>query len=277
MKCMSCEAAINPKWKHAIDNNVCPCCGLCIMEEELKDLLLSLGDTISDLSKYQEQMNDWLLSNHNYIRTDSPELINYISEDVMTKIKEDAKEAAINAIRILKNKDFGEKKSSGEKFTIKVKTENGEEEDVEVEKIQDENTTNDFFKRAEAVKPNIDGFKNPADKTKKLKNLVQQIKKNGTGSMAASSGLSDYADPEAVAEMEGYISGGGEIASSLSNDGDGGDEIPSIVLAMANRSRANGNVNDANERDLQKLQSLQNRTASARENSLSGKGAFSRS
>jgi len=274
---MSCEASINPKWKHAIDNNTCPCCGLFIMEEELKELLLSLGETINDLSKYQEQVDDWLLSNHNYIKTDSPNLVNYIPQDIMDQVKEDAKEAAMNAIKVIKNKDFAERKASGGKYTVKVETENGEQ-DVEVEKIQDEDTTNDFFKRAEAVKPNIDGFKDPADKTKKLKNLVQQIKKNGTGGMAGGgSAMSEYADPEAVAEMEGFISGGGEISSALSSDGGDDDAIPSIVLSMANKARGNGNTSEANARDLQKLEALQSRTASARSNSLSGKGAFSRS
>jgi Zn-finger nucleic acid-binding protein len=261
MKCISCESEINPKWKHAIENNICPCCGTVIMDEKLKNLLTSLGKTLDGLSEYQDQTNDWMLSNHNYIKTSSPDLANYLPDDILSDL-----------LKLSNVKSKNDKKFVGEKFTVKVKTENGEE-DVDVEKIQDEETTNDFFKRAEAVKTNIDGFKNPADKTKKLKSLVQQIKKNGSGSMA-SIDPGEYVSPEDIAEIEGYISGGAEVSSSLSNDSD--DAIPPVVLAMAKRA-SNNNPNANAARELQKLQDLENRRASSKENSLNGKGAFSRS
>ena len=45
MKCTSCEREIDPKWRHAIDTNLCPFCGLFIMEERLKDLFFSLSSS----------------------------------------------------------------------------------------------------------------------------------------------------------------------------------------------------------------------------------------
>ena len=51
---------------------------------------------------------------------------------------------------------------------IPNKTENGEQE-VSVEKIQSEERTNEFYKRAEAVKPNIEGFSSVSEKTQHLK------------------------------------------------------------------------------------------------------------
>jgi hypothetical protein len=67
---------------------------------------------------------------------------------------------------------------------------------------------------------------------------------------------------------------GNEIVSSLPDSSDGEDEIPSIVIAMANRSK--GGSKDASA-DLAKLQQQQDRVAESRRNFQSGaKGSFSR-
>lgn len=261
MKCISCEVEINPKWSHAIDINVCPFCGKGIMDDGLKDLLSSLKEVMIELQKYPDQLNDWLLSNHNYIKTDSPQLPNFLPKEYVHKVK--------------RSNEDGESK----KYTVKVMTEAGEQ-DVVAEKVQTEEKTSEFFKRAEAIKPNIDGFKSTEEKTAHLKKLKKQIERDGSPVLNASGVVhalistdqTDSADLESVAEYQSLISGGEAITSSLADSND--DEIPSVVLAMA--SRAKPGIN--NNADLQKLQKQQDKIAEARRNISSGaKGSFSRS
>ncbi len=274
MKCISCDVEINPKWKHAIDINVCPFCGSNIMEEHLKNLLTSLADVMDKLQQYPDQLNDWLLSNFNYIKTDSPKLIDFIPQEKKSQLTEP------NFIK----SEAAKLDKKDKKFTVKIKTDSGEEE-IEAEKIQEEERTNDFFKRAEAVKPNIDGFKSPTEKTEYLKRLASQIKRAGSSSIVGDSNEHHYispemiesADPETVAEMESLFEGN-EIASSL-NETNSDEEIPSIVLSMANKAKS-GSRHTSNPADLIKLQQLQNRLEESRRNFESGgsrgKGGFSR-
>jgi Zn-finger nucleic acid-binding protein len=275
MKCTSCEIEINPQWKHAVEINVCPFCGKHIMEEHLKNLFVSLRETMDSLASYQDQLNDWMLSNHNYIKTDSPNIGMYMPKDLVKELKKAQDE-----------QDFLARKQS----IVKVKTETGEE-DVLVEKIQSEEKTNEFFKRAEVIKSPAPAqgapvanasFQSPAEKTQHFKKVVQQIKKAGTTAInqdgaadMISPEMMENADPEAVAEFESLLSGN-EIASSLPTTDD--DEIPSVVLAMANKGKGNSASSAA---DLLKLQQMQERVRSSKENFESGvnrgKGGFSRS
>jgi Zn-finger nucleic acid-binding protein len=122
MECISCKVEINPQWSHAIDINVCPFCGKHIMDEHLKNLFGTLRETMDALQTYPEQLNDWMLSNHNYVKTDSEKLLNYVPKEMLTDLK-----------KIKDDKDFQERK----KFTVKVKTETGVEE-VQAESLQSE-------------------------------------------------------------------------------------------------------------------------------------------
>ena len=287
MKCISCETEINPKWAHAIDMNVCPFCGKHIMEEHLKNLFATLRETMEDLSKYQDQLNDWMLSNHNYIKTDSPNISNYMPEEMLEKLKKSDND-----------KDFQKRKDAQNKFTVKVQTETGEEE-VEAEKIQSEERTSEFFKRAEVIKkgpptkqqlgPNV--YQSPAEKTEHLKKMAQQIKREGSqglssmggGSMGIPAEMLDQADPEAVAEFQSMISGG-DVASSIDSDGDfdddlpGGDFILQANLAAAAAKGGAGSSGEYNAKDAAHLQRLQSKVSQARKNINSGaKGSFSRS
>jgi Zn-finger nucleic acid-binding protein len=282
MKCISCEIEINPQWAHAIDINVCPFCGKYIMEEHLKNLFTTLRETMDNLSEYPDQLNDWMLSKHNYIRTDSPDLSRFMPLEVLKELK-----------KIEDEKDFLKRKEA-QKFTVKVQTEVGEEE-VWAEKIQSEEATNDFFKRAEVIRtgpssqqlgPNT--YQSPAEKTQHLKKMLQQIKKTGSPSLTDSgeagemipADMLEQADPEAVAEFQSMISGG-EISSSLS-DGIDDDEVPSHILAantaIANR-KSGGSTNAA---DLMKLQQMQERLRRSKDAFESGEnrggkgGGFSR-
>src|SRR5574338_267235 len=87
MKCISCETEINPKWKHAIDINVCPFCGEHIMEEHLKNCLSNLAVAMEDMLKYPDQLNDWLLSNHQFIKTDSPDIGKYMPAEMLKQLR----------------------------------------------------------------------------------------------------------------------------------------------------------------------------------------------
>lgn len=263
MKCISCEIEINPQWAHAIDINVCPFCGKHIMEEHLKNLFTTLRETMENLATYPDQLNDWMLSNHNYIKTDSSDIGKYMPADILKDLK-----------KLEDEKDFVRRKDS-QKFTVKVQTETGEEE-VQAEKIQSEKETNDFFKRAEVIRtgptnqqlgPNT--FQSPTEKTQHLKKMFQQIKKAGApaltdagggsnGSMTIPADMLEQADPEAVAEFQSMISGGDEISSSLS-DGIDDDEVPAHILAANTAIASRKSSGSTNAADLLKLQQMQER------------------
>lgn len=268
MKCISCTTEINPKWTHAIDINVCPFCGKHIMEEHLKNLFHTLRTTMESLAEYTDQLNDWMLSNHNYIKTDSVNLIDYIPKEQLKT-------------EVVEKPDFDKPKNT---FIVKVKGDNGVEEEVVAEKIQPEEKTNDFFKRAEVIRPNIDGFQSTAQKNEHLKKMVQQIKRTGSATTSGegqtshiSPEMMENADPETVAELESVLNGD-HITSSLSDTGD--DDIPQFVLNMGKNMKGGGKSNSA---DLLKLQQQHDRLRHSRENFESGGnrggkgGGFSRS
>lgn len=256
---MSCNSEINPKWEHAIDTNICPFCGKDIMDVQLREVLQIIGSKIGIVEKvgHTKVLDDWLLANFNYIKTDSKDLIKYVDPELLKAAK----------------------KEPISRRLVKVRTDKGEEEVVS-EQMQDNETTNDFFKRAEAVKPNIDGFKSAAEKTQHLKNLARQIKKAGTASMTGDGNdmitaeMLEGVDPEAVAEMSSLMSDEPAVSSALQSS-DGDDEVPDFVLEMANRAKAGGSNN---AKDLLKLQEMHRRQADSSENFKTGsKGAFSRS
>lgn len=281
MKCISCEIEINPQWTHAVEINVCPFCGKEIMAEHLKNLFASLRETMDALQTYPDQLNDWLLSNHNYIKTDSNQIGLYMPKEMLKELQ-----------KVEDGKDFQKRKDS-QKFTVKVQTETGEEE-IQAEKIQSEEATNDFFKRAEVIKtgpssqqlgPNA--YQSPAEKTKYLKDVFQQIKKAGSTGLTSSGGtmmipaeMMEHADPEAVAEFQSLMTGG-EIVSSLPDASD--DDVPDFILAAniaaANNKHGNsGSGGNSNPKDLAHLQRLQAKVVAARSNIATGsKGSFSRS
>ncbi len=248
---------IDPKWKHAIDVNLCPFCGKGIMEEKLKDLLSSLRITMDALQEYPEQLDDWMLSNFDYIKSNSPNLKNLISRNAEDN-----------------------RSSKDAKFKVKVETENGMEE-VLAEKIQSDEKTESFFKRADALKPNIDGFRSQTEKTEHLKKMVQQIKSSGSRGINMEGGadiitpeMLDNADPEAVAEMQNILSGGEAVSSSIDSLDDSDDPPPFVVAALTSKTKTAG----SNSADILKQQRMYDKVAESRRNFATGaKGSFSRS
>ncbi len=281
MKCVSCETEINPKWAHAININVCPFCGKYIMEEHLKNCIAGLAAAMEEMQKYPDQLNDWLLSNHNYIKTDSSDLVKYVPREVIKEMRKDIEE-----------KDFQEKKMT----TVKIKNAFGEEEEVlvETQKVQSDDKTKGFFDRAEVMggsgKTSGKGGNNPSapksviEKTQHLKEVAQRIKKESSQGIISEDGLASMISPEmlenvnpsTVAELEAVIGSGDIIASGLPSPSTGDDdEIPSVVMNMA--SRAAAKQGNANEKDLKTLYEMQNKAANASKRLASGKGGFSRS
>lgn len=176
MKCMSCQSDINPKWKHAIDTNLCPCCGNTIMEEEVKKLLAALSDSMEGLSKHPEYLNDWLLSRFNFVPATQV-------QDLEKQVEE------------LKKKAFSA-------TAVKIKEQaqaRAEEPVVDSESttvaVQDEQVTSEFFKRSEADKV----VKN----TKNLKDLVSQIKSTGVQAGTTSDLMvHEDAEPEIMSSLD---------------------------------------------------------------------------
>lgn len=277
MRCISCEIEINPQWQHAIDMNVCPFCGKHILDENLKNLFSSLRETMDSLQDYPNELNDWMLSNHNYIKTDSPNIAEYMPKDILKELK-----------KIEDDDDF-QRRKNGQKFTVKVQTEDGEQE-VEAEKIQSQEQTDEFFQRAGLIRkhnanaPPGTNYQSPAEKTQYLKKVAQQIKRAGAPAVNETGGNSMIpaemlanADPDAVAEFESMMSGN-DIASSLDSNADD-DAIPTAVLAMAAKGKGGGQSNSA---DLLKLQQMHDRVKKSKEAFESGEnrggkgGGFSR-
>ncbi len=144
MNCLSCQSNIDPKWKHAIDNNVCPFCGESIMPEDLKEHISNLSTTLSAFQEaYPEQLDDWILSNFNYVRVDGEKI-----------------------------KEFFPKQEVKVVYRNKVSDEQLEEDEGLID-VQDPEVTSKFFKNAGAI-----GNVKKADDIKKM---ISQIKSENPG------------------------------------------------------------------------------------------------
>lgn len=278
MKCVSCETEINPKWKHAIDINVCPFCGKHIMEEHLKNCITTLSAAMDAMLKYPEQLDDWLLSNHDYIKTNSPDLKAYLPKEAIKEMR-----------KALDDEEFQEKKKSIVKIKTRDEEGNVTEQEVVVEKTMSDDRTQTFHDRANNMlkaEKAVDGEpKSVAAKTKDLKAVAEKVKREvaaamsskegGMASMISKESMAE-ADPEAVAEFQAVIGSGDIVASSLPPTSDGDDdEIPSVVLAMANMKKG-GADGGANEKDLRALANMQAKVQNSAKKLSSGKGSFSR-
>ena len=245
------------------------------MEEHLKNCLVALAAAMDEMQKYPEQLDDWMLSNHNYIKTDSPQLRTFLPKETIKELRKEIDDA-----------EFEEKKSS----TMKIKLPGGGEQEIQVEKTQSEAKTNSFFERAEVLKGSgktsgkakVPGEPEPpksvVEKTATLKELAQRIKSEASQGITSEAGLAvmmENADPEAAAELQAVIDSGADIVSSgiaLPAPTGDDDEVPSFVLNMA--ARAQSGPAAANARDLQTLQDMQNKVQNTQKKL--GTGGFGR-
>lgn len=286
MKCNSCQTEIDPRWTHALNSNICPNCGDSIMPDNLKELLASLKETMQALQEYPQELNDWMLSNYSYIKTDSPDLVNYLPDETIKSLKSSQRD-----------KEVQERKKST--TTIKVKNENGEieEQEVEVEKIQSDDKATEFFKRAQSLigkkigsKPAANNaspasFGSAAEKTAHIKAMAERIKKEGSELLLPdadeevfSPDTTERADPDTVAQLQMAI-GGGEYIPAGPDDGLGDVSsdirVPShIASAMQSlAAKKNGGGQNSGEKDLAKIQERMNNPNASR----LGAGCFGRS
>lgn len=271
MRCNSCQADIDPKWSHAINNNICPWCGSAIMEEYLKSLFATLRDTMDKLQAYPEQLNDWMLSNHQFIKTDATDIIKHVSDELL------------KTHRIFKDK--GDVPDQPKKV-IKVQTEKGPVE-VEVQTLKTDDQASEFFKRANPPGKSGSGkFTSPADKNQHLKDLKAQIEKAGSTGIIVSpeemaADESDGMSEDDSAAMEDFYAAtpGEHIHSAIANSMD--DDIPAGILAANQAAAAARGGSSHNAADLLKLQRARDRQQQSRDNFESGAnrggGGFSRS
>lgn len=258
MRCVSCEADINAKWRHAINSNNCPFCGALIMEEHLKNLLSALGEIMDKLEEHPEYLEDWLKTNYKFV-----------------------KEGSIQAMAPTKKSE-----SNSEEFMAKVRTEDGII-DVPTKKLSNAAKTNDFFKRADA--------KNPAQKTQHIKEMVNKIRTQGSSGIMSNSNSEELssanitpemlgrANADEVEQMEKIIMAEQGIPMGMQADIDDVDDLDHLPPSPFLNMPAQGQYADPSEynaKDAMRLQNSLNKTASARNkmlNGSAGKGGFSRS
>ncbi len=261
MKCKTCEGDVPPKFAHAIATNICPFCGQEIMDSELQSALTELKQVMTASESYPEEIFDWLKCNFNLVLNEG-----LVPEEEYNGL-EDQYETALEKITELQTQLANVKptprsgKAAMEKRNVEVdKDEEGN--DIGGEVIQDQETTNKFFKNAQV--------KAPGDNASYYRDMVKQIKKTGTMGLMSEGGgtgmitpdMLDAVDSEEAAEYQAMLSGGSSfINSSVSSDDYGGDdEIPAVALAMMNRAKSSQG-GDYNARDVAKLQELQKKAS----------------
>jgi len=289
MKCMSCQGEIDPRWKHALEINVCPNCGSGILPEHLKNLLHTLGSAMKELQQYPEQLDDWLLSNYDYIKTTSPNLPIYLPKEKVKQLNQEIIEQDEKQPQMMK---------------IKMKMPDGsiQEEEIMVEKKMSDAQSKSFFDRAtdnigksgktaQAMKAQVadpqeapkSAPKSIPERTQYFKTLKQQIEEEASSGIVKEASLANMiafdgseveATPEDVAEMQAQISGGDAISSGLpgSNMGDD-DPMTDRILAMNRQASKNNPVNKS-VNEQQDLIRMQNAVSDAQ--NRMGSGSFSR-
>lgn len=271
MQCNSCNTNIDPKWKHAIDKNICPFCGQSILEEHLKQLISTLSTTMEQLQQYPSQLNDWMLANYSYIKTDDPNLITYLPEELLPSLQT--------------NKP---KKVSQEKEIRQIKMPDGSTQSIEVEKLVDDETTKSFMDRAKdniklVDKDHNKSFKNVQERAAYLKEMAQSIKKGETQTSYIKETdlnemINENANQQQLDEAIDYqqmINESSSINSSINSQdmsqGLDDEKIPNFVLNLANKAKNN---QSKKTNDLETLENLVSKSNSSVLSS--GKGSFSR-
>ena len=230
MKCISCEVEIDPKWKHALDSNVCPFCGESIMPNDLKEHISNLSIILGSFKEsYPNQLDDWLLSNHNYVKTDGEKIKQFFPEPKIV---------------------YRSAKASDQE-------DSSEEEDENLIAVQNQDFTSKFFKNAEVTKT--------VARAEELKRMVSEIKSNNPS-----------LNRSQLNQDEDFEDDQQDINSSINADYD--EQIPPVVMAFSNQRRQGSS--DYSNKDVIRLQQLQNRVSESRRNVVNGtggKGSFSRS
>lgn len=255
MKCKSCQGEVPPKFAHAILINMCPLCGDTIMDETLQISLKALKEAMCAVAFYPQEIFDWLKSNYGL----------YSEEEVAAKLKEvEAKTTeavkASYAGKVVHNNKVLPNPSEPTKQIELDKDGN----QIAGPSLQANEQTNKFFKNAAANKA--------LDNQQHYQKLAKEIRKNGSPALLSEGGAAGVITPD-MAESMGEVDpvelaelraafGDTDVNSGLDpSDIDYEDEIPSIVMNMANKASGGQGMN---QKDLLKLQNLQHKSASAK-------------
>lgn len=207
MKCNSCSEPIDPKWSHAINNNLCPWCGSSIMDQNLQYLLVSLKETMDNLKEYPDHLNDWLFSNYKLISIDSPDIANYVPKE-MLKTKHEKKQSV-------------------------------DTQPSTPEKAAADERTNEFFKRAGAISKS--GGITMAEKSEHLKNILKKVQ--SAGSNASSEENAEFETQKQMVMQDDYISS--SISEDENDYYDQDDDEEAIPMAVLNMSKGIKSTNNA--------------------------------
>ena len=260
MKCVSCESIIDPKWKSAIELNHCPFCGKNILDEELKTLLTDLNNSFDSILafSYDSELNDWLFSNHQFVKVTDPNILSLIPKDILDDYAK--------SLKLVPH-------TQDNKENIKL-----EKDEVIIKKIQSDKVTSEFAKRA--LVP-TKGFSSVEEKTQHLKAMAQKIKQEGIGSgesvLMEDNESMEPVSKEEITQLKKLISGNDDSSESdgfSDIDEDDDDEIPAGILAAANMSKTSDQMSAA--ADIAKLQKLHSKISDSKKNFKSGGGGFSR-
>jgi hypothetical protein len=257
MQCLSCSNDIPPQFAHAVKVNTCPMCGDRIMPEALQKILNGLHELLTEANQhsFEEQVLDWVCSNLNLVHRESEEFVAMAREVVkLASELEEAKTKLVNSVA------KPVPKSGRPHSEIKMAVDEvGKPIQLSGEQIQDQETTNTFMQRAQVSKT--------IDKNAHLKQMVNQIKKNeGSGGAATASLMS--ASPEELEAMEQMIANDVEasmpaIRSGLaSSDYDGEEDLDPVAQSFAAMGQG-GQSPGYNQRDMQKLQAVMQKSSSA--------------
>lgn len=234
MKCMSCQEDVPTKFVHAIAMNCCPLCGRAIMQEDLQESLIILGDVMSvSIDKYQQEIFDWLKSNYNLIPQAE---VNQLLEQAELKWKESyTKPVAKSAKKFQQNQNS----------------------ESEGEVLQTEETTNKFFQNAGVKK-----ILSPED----VKSMVKQIQGNPQPMpLVDEEGVplaTEPLDSEELEQVKKMVAGDLQDLDSGDGEDNFNEPLPSVVMAMQ-RQAQNGNSQSAYQRDLETLARIQGKSKKA--------------
>lgn len=258
MKCKSCQGEVSPKFAHAIAINMCPLCGEAIMEPELQNALKNLKTAMEISALYPDEVFDWLKSNYNLIKQS-------VMDDAMRALEATVESKVATQVETIKATYYKPTPKSGKGSTTTDSNEVAVDKDgnqLEGETIQSQEMTNKFMKNA--------GVNKMVERNEHYKKIVNEIKKNGAPALIDENGGSGVVTPDMLKaldadeteELQAYFGSEPGVSSSLDGDYDDDDDIPSVVLGMANQAkRAQGG--NYNPKDIAALQEIHGKAKKA--------------
>jgi hypothetical protein len=177
MKCINCQAEIDPKWVHCITLNNCPACGKEIMDNSSIDLLNELRTAISVMSQsdtevFVQGLAGWLLSNYHMEKIGTGEPTEFFTPK-KPKIQQETSEVVNKqGLKVASNplqqfyKNAGVDAGRVSKLKNLVQEINGVDEHSELDVEEDDNILPAEVKYPEYTKQVLDAMVNKNDEHK---------------------------------------------------------------------------------------------------------------